>query len=133
MLGTALGAVLVGGFWAATSITFAPAKFTLSGTLVLNDGVTSYPSPGCRGYRGYDDIDHGASVTVYDAKGIVIATGSLGQGALMGGGASCAFPIIVAAVPEGSDFYQVEVSHRGKISVQAADARAGRVAVSLGS
>jgi hypothetical protein len=38
----------------------------------------------------------------------------------------------VAGVPEGSKFYQVEVSHRGKITVSSAEAKAGKFAASLG-
>jgi hypothetical protein len=122
--------MLVGGAWVATALVSVTSTFKLTGSIMLNDGVTTYPAPGCHGYRGYNDIDQGSSVTVYDAKGTVIATGALGQGVPTG--ASCRFPINVENVPDGSTFYQVEVSHRGKITVQAADAQAGRFAVSLG-
>jgi hypothetical protein len=35
-------------------------------------------------------------------------------------------------VPGGHDFYQVEVSHRGKIAVSGDEARAGAVGLTLG-
>ncbi|MHA6793506.1 hypothetical protein ACVGVM_08310 [Pseudonocardia bannensis] len=88
------------------------------------------PVSGCEGSGGYSDITLGTSVTVYDASGTVVGTGHLGRGSAAEGG--CTFPITVLNVPGGSSFYQVEVSHRGRITVQAADARAGLVGVTLG-
>jgi hypothetical protein len=38
----------------------------------------------------------------------------------------------VDGVPSGHDFYQVEVSHRGKIAVSDDEARDGLVALTLG-
>jgi hypothetical protein len=35
-------------------------------------------------------------------------------------------------VPEGADFFQVEVSHRGKLTLSAADAKAGKFSATLG-
>jgi hypothetical protein len=129
--GVVLGAALVSAAWIATTAESEPRTFDLTGTMTLVEGGTTYPSPGCHGSGGYSDIDTGTSVTVYDAGGTVVATGSLGQGrsSALGG---CTFPISVRSVPEGSAFYQVEVSHRGKITYQAADAQAGGVSVSLG-
>jgi hypothetical protein len=69
-------------------------------------------------------------VTVYDSAGKVVATGSLGTGKPKSAG--CVFPVSVAGVPGGSKFYQVEVSHRGKITVSSAEAKAGKFAASLG-
>lgn len=87
-------------------------------------------SEDCTGYSGYDDIAEGASVTVYDSKGAVVATGALGTG--KPDSASCVFPVRVPDVPGGSKFYRVEVSHRGQITVTASEAKAGEFAASLG-
>jgi hypothetical protein len=48
-------------------------------------------------------------------------------------GTSCVFPFTVADVAGGSDFYQVEVTHRGKITVSDADARDGKASFTLGA
>ncbi|MEU7044946.1 hypothetical protein AB0A77_28360 [Streptomyces varsoviensis] len=127
-----------GGVWAAAG--GEPEEpFTLRGTVVLKSGATTatqFDAGGdCMGYEGYDDIVPGASVTVFDSGGKVVATGSLGKGSLPEGAMGsvpCSFPFAVAGVPKGERFYQVEVSHRGKVTVTAEVAEAGRFAASLG-
>ena len=77
---------------------------------------------------GYSDVNEGASVTIYDAAGAVVGTSRLGPGLttlhIDAGGdaykAQCTFPFS-AEVP-ASDFFQVEVSHRGKVTVTAEEA-----------
>lgn len=106
-------------------------SFEMTGTFSLTDGATGYAEQGdCKGYRGYDDISEGTQVTVYSSSGEVLATGQLGTSTYQG--AVCEFEITVANVPGGHDFYQVEVSHRGKIAVPSDEARAGEVALTLG-
>ncbi|MCU7825922.1 hypothetical protein KSNIM_30625 [Kitasatospora sp. DSM 101779] len=89
-----------------------------------------FGSGSCTGTGGYGDIGEGSAVTVYDATGQVIATGHLNTGARSG--LTCRFPVWVSNVPDGPKFYQVEISHRGKITLSADDAKAGRFAASLG-
>src|SRR5207248_1667275 len=100
-------------------------SFTLTGSMTLTgDNIPSgSTSEDCTGYSGYDDITAGASVTVYDSAGKVVATGLLGAGKPKS--AACVFPVRVLGVPEGSKFYRVEVGHRGQITVTAAEAKAG--------
>jgi hypothetical protein len=62
----------------------------------------------------------------------VVALGALETGDWPTGAPGCVFPINVDGVPDTSDFYGVEVSHRGKVEVTSADARAGNVHLSLG-
>lgn len=83
---------------------------------------------------GYADISSGAAVTVYDANGTVVATGVLGVGTdeVPLSRQRCVFPISVPGVPAGPRFYQVEISHRGKLTLSADDATAGRFTASLG-
>ncbi|MFJ8201315.1 hypothetical protein [Streptomyces sp. NPDC096152] len=69
-------------------------------------------------------------MTVYDSAGKVVATGELGTG--KPNSAACVFRVAVTGVPDGSTFYQVEVSHRGKITVSSAEAQHGGFAASLG-
>jgi hypothetical protein len=108
--------------------------FELRGELSLtSDGAFSM-NPRCGGKDGYDDINEGASVVVYDSGDKVIATGSLDEGRFASKGldSPCVFKFAVAGVPDGEKFYQVQVSHRGKVAVQAEDAKAGRTSLSLG-
>lgn len=129
--GTAVGAALVGAVWSITAAAAAsPGTFTLHGTMTLMKAVGA-PSVGCLDTGGYSDINEGASVTVYDASGKVAAVGRLGKGIYAS--FVCTFPIDVANVPDGQQFYQVEVTHRGKVSVTADQAKAGKVSLSLGS
>lgn len=110
----------------------APEAFTLRGTMMLTGShvPSGDTSEDCTGYSGYDDIAAGASVTVYDSAGKVVATGALGTGKPKSG--ACVFPVAVDGVPAGSKFYQVEVSHRGKVTVSSTEAKAGGFGASLG-
>lgn len=115
------------------------SAFTLRGTVTLKSGSALLGSPQERdcsgsGVSGFEDVVAGASVTVYDAAGAVVATGSLGAGkyptdAYLSD--PCVFPLVVPDVPGGAKFYQVEVSHWGKVTVSAEDAKARRFAASL--
>lgn len=113
-----------------------PAPFTLRGSLTLKDPVALDPNHvACSGSGGENDIVQGAAVTVYDAGGKVVGSGSLGSGryASEDSTAPCLFPFSVPNVPGGSKFYQVEVSHRGKVTFSADEVKAGKVGMSLGS
>lgn len=118
----------------------ANRTFVLHGTFTLRD--TSYSSFGgssvythndgsCSGTGGYNDIAEGASVQVYDAAGKVIATGVLGASDMVS--SECVFTLLVPEVPTGEEFYQVEVTNRGKVTVTAEEAKAGKVALTLGN
>ncbi|MFE2723952.1 hypothetical protein [Kitasatospora sp. NPDC059327] len=138
LLGFSLGAGATGLAWALSSgdstTTAAPTAetFTLTGSMLLANGASSgTAASGCAGLRGYDDIAKGTSVTVYDESGKVLATGALGSGSPKGVD-GCMFPVAVHAVPKGPKFYQVEVGHRGKATLQKEEAEAGLLAVQLG-
>jgi hypothetical protein len=113
----------------------APAAFTLRGAMTLADSLpldSDYTN--CSGSGGYDDIVEGAAVTVYDGDGKVVGTGALDAGtyATSDSTAPCVFHFAVTGVPGGAKFYQVEISHRGRLTVSSAVARAGGFASSLG-
>ncbi|MFJ1804316.1 hypothetical protein [Streptomyces sp. NPDC088180] len=131
LLGLVIGAGGVGGTWAYTASQEppAPAVFTLTGAFALTEGATRN-GDGCIGTGGYDDIAEGTSVTVYDGTGKVAATGNLGKSKYAAG--ACAFGVSIPDVPKGEKFYQVEVSHRGKIQLSAEEAEAGKLSVTLG-
>lgn len=132
--GLAVGAGLMGGIWAITANSgpSEPATFTLEGTFTLTDRAVPGDGGGCTAAydSGYDDIAEGASVTVYGAKGDVIATGELGKSKYVD--YTCEFGIAVPDVPKGEKFYKVEVSHRGTIQLSAEEAENGELAASLG-
>jgi hypothetical protein len=150
LLGIAVGAAIVGGTWgfttnsgsdtngkpdakgrAAVDILHSdPDTFTLDGSFELTDGAIDDGIGGCEGTGGYDDIAEGTSVTVYDAAGAVIATGSLGSSTYEL--STCTFDVSVPDVPKGEDFYKVEVSHRGTVQLSAEEAEAGQFGASLG-
>ncbi|MFD9124545.1 hypothetical protein [Kitasatospora sp. NPDC059571] len=113
---------------ASASPSPSAASFNLTGTMTLNQETLQ--SGSCSGRGGYSDISDGTAVTVYDGGGQVVATGHLTAGISVG--LACEFSVFVSGVPAGPHFYQVEVSHRGKVTVTAADARAGRFAATLG-
>lgn len=117
-VGVLIAAVALAG--CGTSAAATPAPFTLTGDLRVDCYAT-----------GYNDIVDGAPVTVYDAAGTVVATGQLGteDSAELG---RCMWPITVPNVPATSAFYAVEVTHRGKVTVPAAQARAGDIHLTLG-
>jgi hypothetical protein len=112
-------------------------RFTLTGTMLLTGSSRTMPTyepgqPPCVGTQGYADIAEGAPVTVYDASGTIVATGALGRGATRVD-STCIFPVTVDSVPAGKSYYQVEVSHRGKVTVAEQDARNGKLEATLGS
>ena len=109
----------------------ASATFTMLGTFKLY-GTSSGTGSTCHGSGGYDDIADGASVTVYDAAGKVEAVGAITKPYSLGV-QGCEFSIVVPEVPNSEKFYQVEISHRGKVTVTADVAKGGQVSLTLGN
>ncbi|MGW1950256.1 hypothetical protein ACWCRC_38880 [Streptomyces sp. NPDC001940] len=134
LLGLAAGAAIVGGAWALTASNgpAVPGTFTLKGTFTLTEDAVER-GDGCSGRydSGYDDIAEGTSVTVYGAKGDVIATGNLGNSKSITYG-TCTYKVAVDGVPKGEKFYKVEVSHRGTLQLSAKEAENGGFAGTLG-
>jgi hypothetical protein len=89
----------------------ATAQARLNALQALQAGQT-FPCPDGTG-GGFDDIRTGTQVTVSDAGGKVIGTTSLTGGTMDAKG--CHFTFAVPSIPK-SDFYKVEVSHRGALS-----------------
>ena len=113
-----------------------PKTFVLTGTLTLKESQGSQGV--CTGsIAGYEDISMGTAVTVYNQAGDVVATGELGDGKFTAGQFTpnvgpCVYEVRVPDVPVDATFYQVEISHRGKLTLPAADAKAGLLAATLG-
>lgn len=114
---------------------------TITGSIQIfgqSDSVTSSGDT-CSGAGGYDDIEEGAQVTVKDGDGDLLATADLGPGEVTDEDNStdsftqCDLPFTVD-VP-ASDFYVIEVSHRGEISYsrEELEKKNWKVELSLGS
>ena len=116
--------------WANTTMTGQMTVVTSTST--LSSSYTSYGSSGgsCVTYRGFSDIAEGVSVTVRDSSGAIAGVGRLEAGRSSSYG--CTFPFTVADLPR-SEFYTVEISHRGEVTFTADDVKAGDVMLSLGS
>ena len=116
----------------STTTTTAPPTHTLSGILALRGRdafISSQDGANCWGSAGYDDIDENAQVVVRDGDGQTLAVGNLQTGEKVSL-VECDFSFTVPGVPE-TDFYSVEVSHRGELSYSRADLEAADWQVSL--
>ncbi|WP_230535628.1 hypothetical protein OHB02_19025 [Streptomyces albidoflavus] len=152
LFGVGLGAAAVGAGWLTTvlydsetdpsdhslTVTEAEAEVAAGTESFTTDGTITLPSVGaaldngglCSGTGGYSDIDFGTQVNITDAAGTLVAHGSLGLGEKTDAG--CTFPFTVDDVTPGSNFYTVEVSHRGGLTQTETDLRAGGLAFTLG-
>lgn len=135
-VGFALGAAVVGAAWGIASNSGAGARqsFTLSGTMTIQGGSVDTEGAGagqpCKGINSDMGINAGTSVTVYDGSGNIVGEGTLGAGVESVTG-NCVFPVTVPGVTAGVSFYQVEVGDRGKVTLTAAEARAGALAATI--
>ena len=135
------GAVAVSGAGSSPSTVQLSGSMTVTavhGSDTAGSSVEVDPDGSCSAGGGFDDVNAGTAVTVYDKTGTIIATTSLGAGVGTAQEQSSQFPDIYIGtcvlpfsvqVP-ASDFYQVEVSHRGRITVSKAEA--GDVKATLG-
>lgn len=113
----------------------------IAGSITLTSTSGADPNnlgiPGeCRGYNAYGDIAEGATVTIKDAGGKVVATTKLEPGKPASGESGptpreCTFRFIAEDVPD-SEFYGVEVSHRGVVQFSKQQVRNGEVQMQLG-
>lgn len=124
-----MGAVMVIG---VLGLSACSSSFDAEGTITLGpDGVTQSSLAGgeCDGSSGYDDITPGAQV-ILSADGKTVGKGELEEAKYDDG--YCVFPFEVTGVAGGSDFYSVEISHRGEMEYTQDELEEG-VSLSLGS
>lgn len=90
---------------------------SVSGSVMLidSDNLLWHNGRPCRGTGGYSDIGPGADVTILDNEGKIVGIGDLDMGITVDL-LRCRFNFEVSDVPSGLDIYQIEVSHRGKLS-----------------
>lgn len=103
--------------------------FTATGTFTLYDYDSNQNSSTCSGTDGYSDISVGTQVRVSNTAGHIVALGELEPSSYRPG--ECEFTFEVTGVPQGEEFYQIEVSHRGTLTYSEEEMRSG-LALSLG-
>jgi hypothetical protein len=109
------------------------STFDIAGYFELVDEDVHVGGGTCKGVGGYSDISNGAQVIVTDAAGQTVALGQITDGFNNYPG-HCRFKVVVRGVPKGSDFYGIEVTHRGRVQFSAADiAKPVSLSLSLGS
>ncbi len=106
--------------------------FSMSGSLTLVDDNSTFTSGGCEGSGGHDDIYTGTNITVYNNAGTIVGVGNLGFGVRQDSD-ECYFTFSIPDVPAAQGPYQYEISHRGRLTISEADARAGNAAARLDS
>jgi hypothetical protein len=123
---------------AAVAVGLAGCASTVDTTGSLNlYGAFSPGSPmgagraPCVGTAGYSDVRGGTPVVIYNQAGEIVATTSLEEGQPLNAAGSCLYSFKVTGVPD-SDFYQVEVSHRGKVTFTREQFEGDDVALTLG-
>lgn len=94
---------------------------------VLKDDKAYIGETPCEPKAGYDDLTDGAQVTITNEKGDVVALGKLEAAGLWADDpeelvitSDCRFNFVVT-VPAGSQFYGVEITHRGVVRYSAED------------
>ncbi|KAA1031813.1 hypothetical protein FVA95_08600 [Pseudonocardia sp. EV170527-09] len=106
---------------------------SITGAMTVMNGTSSLYSSSsygsCHLSSGYDDIVAGTAVTVRDSAGRIAGVGALDSGT--GSSYGCTFSFVVDDVP-ASDFYTVEVGHRGEVTFTDAAVRNGDIQLSLG-
>lgn len=100
-----------------------PKAFDVSGTasLLVSEDIATGNGGTCRGVGEHGDMKPGAAVAIYDGAGNRIGLGSLETGS-GGTGGYCDFPFTVTGVPKSDGVYAAEVSDRGQVAFQEADA-----------
>lgn len=113
----AIGVCVLATAGVAAVLYLRAGTVTIHGTLELRsaDGFHLVGSQ-CVGDGGYSDISAGAQVVVTDETSKTVGVGSLGTGSWIG--SHCEWPFEVK-VPDGSAFYGVEVTHRGRVQYPA--------------
>jgi hypothetical protein len=101
-----------------------PITHDLNGQVVLEDYASEGLAfgPKCWGVGFFDDINVGTRVTVSDAQGVLIGTGSLTEGNQddPGDGFGCVFKYSVRHLPDAA-FYTIEIANRPGPSYALAD------------
>lgn len=116
-----LTAVILGGCGGGTHL--------ITGTSRVRDTSEAFNiGAPCHMDIGYDDITEGASVTVKDGAGTIIALAELKAGTAESA-YDCVFPFSVTV--GDSNFYSIEISHRGEVNYTKAELEAQKWTIAL--
>jgi hypothetical protein len=135
-VGGIAAAVLIGLAVIVLAVSGGNSKQTITGDMAIFKG-TDFENPNftsfggtCDGTGGYNDLSSGASVTVTDPAGKVIATGSLGEGHPLKG-LACQFKFTITDVPK-EKIYGIQISHRGILNYTQAQVDDHQVHATIG-
>ncbi|AOW92987.1 hypothetical protein BFN03_10830 [Rhodococcus sp. WMMA185] len=107
--------------------------FTMEGSLTLYDSTTRSYGYGeefdCEGDGGYSDIYPGRDILVYGVDESLIAKGEFVSSDKTG--STCSMHFAVEDVPRGEQFYQLEISDRGRMTYSEDEAQES-IGLSLG-
>lgn len=140
LLLTGCGAVLPSGK-ASPSSSPTPSTFNIVGTLTVTAGEGSEGTEGgdCVTDGGFSDISSGTDVTVTNESGKIVALGKLDAGHTSAvqvlptfnpdtvkieqvpQATKCVFGFSVARVPEGENFYSIEMGRRSALRYTRSD------------
>lgn len=112
ILGALLAVAVAGGAYGVWYQFIRVPQIEVFGFMTLNGKSTSSMG-NCSGRGGYSDISNGTSVTIRDAENTIIATTHLENGS-GSTGMGCMFEF-TTTIPGKSDYYSVEVGHRGEV------------------
>ncbi|RZT89140.1 hypothetical protein EV383_6099 [Pseudonocardia sediminis] len=116
------------------------ATMTVPGTVTLASSSTSVTSSSsCSGLGFMSYVDYGAPVTIYDANGTLVGSGSLGSGTPSSSSgyyyySDCIFSFTLDDVPADSEFYRIKIgSGNGDgVPFSAAQLRSGGAHLTIG-
>lgn len=108
---------------ASSPSAYVATTFSITGEMTLprGDFTWSQGLDTCSGRGGYDDMTRGTTVVVTDETGKTIALGELQTGVAdrdpdaTDFAIRCRLKFDVTGIPEGHQFYSVEVGHRGEV------------------
>jgi PASTA domain len=92
--------------------------YKVQGEFILIDSNIRKAFDTCFETGGYEDIEQNMPVTIRDGKENILATGNLGKGITPQdafASVECKFEFSLDSVPK-SDFYVIEIGHRGKLN-----------------
>jgi hypothetical protein len=95
------------------------STFTITGTVTLTYGDFINTGSVCYGKGGYEDMRPGAPVVITDAAQKTVAVGTIDSATETV--TECHLKFTIEDVPRGSDFYGIQITHRGRLQYAAAD------------
>jgi hypothetical protein len=108
--------------------------FTVNGVLALGPGqFVAVDGTSCAGTPTYADLTVGATVTITDSVGGVLAATKITSVTLdgLGGAGTCDLKFAVPGIPAGKGSYTIQVAHRGAMKYDESKLRSGTLQLSV--